>query len=160
MQGARCGTRSWVSRITPWAEGGAKLLSHRAAQYRVFYHIHLVSVFWSPLIWKAVLNPSPIHTLTTPNLCSLKFNCTVCTIQLVFSRFLCARSRSPYLEHNLYDSFPYQQQTICWPILFHSVSSGVEFLSPPLPSPSTHLKILFHLLVRICRISSLQICSI
>ena len=28
MQGARRGTRSWVSRIRPWAEGGAKLLSH------------------------------------------------------------------------------------------------------------------------------------
>ena len=28
MQGARCGTRSPVSRITPWAEGGAKPLSH------------------------------------------------------------------------------------------------------------------------------------
>ena len=28
MQGARCRTRSWVSRITPWAEGSAKLLSH------------------------------------------------------------------------------------------------------------------------------------
>ena len=28
MQGALCGTRSGVSRITPWAEGGAKLLSH------------------------------------------------------------------------------------------------------------------------------------
>ena len=28
MQGARHGTRSWVSRITPWAEGGAKPLSH------------------------------------------------------------------------------------------------------------------------------------
>ena len=28
MQGARCGTRSWVSRIMPWAKGGAKLLSH------------------------------------------------------------------------------------------------------------------------------------
>ena len=28
MQGARHGTRSWVSRITPWAEGSAKLLSH------------------------------------------------------------------------------------------------------------------------------------
>ena len=28
MQGARCGTWSWVSRITPWAEGGAKPLSH------------------------------------------------------------------------------------------------------------------------------------
>ena len=24
MQGARRGTQSWVSRITPWAEGGAK----------------------------------------------------------------------------------------------------------------------------------------
>ena len=28
MQGAQCGTRSRVSRITPWAEGGAKPLSH------------------------------------------------------------------------------------------------------------------------------------
>ena len=28
MQGAWCGTRSQVSRITSWAEGGAKLLSH------------------------------------------------------------------------------------------------------------------------------------
>ena len=28
MQGAQCGTPSWVSRITPWAEGGAKPLSH------------------------------------------------------------------------------------------------------------------------------------
>ena len=28
MQEARCGTRSQVSRITPWAECGAKLLRH------------------------------------------------------------------------------------------------------------------------------------
>ena len=28
MPGARCGTRSWVSRIRPWDEGGAKPLSH------------------------------------------------------------------------------------------------------------------------------------
>ena len=28
MQGARHRIRSWVSRITPWAEGGAKPLSH------------------------------------------------------------------------------------------------------------------------------------
>ena len=28
MQGAQRGTRSWDSRITPWAEGGAKPLSH------------------------------------------------------------------------------------------------------------------------------------
>ena len=27
-QGAGCGTPSWVSRIKPWAEGGAKPLSH------------------------------------------------------------------------------------------------------------------------------------
>ena len=31
MQGAQPGTQSQVSRITPWAEGGAKPLSHRAA---------------------------------------------------------------------------------------------------------------------------------
>ncbi|CAK7304454.1 hypothetical protein VULLAG_LOCUS11139 [Vulpes lagopus] len=30
MQGARHGTRSQVSRITPWAEGDAKPLSHRS----------------------------------------------------------------------------------------------------------------------------------
>ena len=29
MQGAQCGTWSWVSRITPWAAGGAKPLRHR-----------------------------------------------------------------------------------------------------------------------------------
>ena len=28
MQGAGCGTPSWVSRITPWAEGGTKPLCH------------------------------------------------------------------------------------------------------------------------------------
>ena len=28
MQGARCGTRSRVSRLTPWAEGDTKPLSH------------------------------------------------------------------------------------------------------------------------------------
>ena len=28
MQGARCGTRFWVSRIMPWAEGSAKPLGH------------------------------------------------------------------------------------------------------------------------------------
>ena len=28
MQGARRGTQSWDSRIRPWAEGGAKPLSH------------------------------------------------------------------------------------------------------------------------------------
>ena len=33
MQGARRGTRSRVSRITPWAEGGAKPLSHRGCPY-------------------------------------------------------------------------------------------------------------------------------
>ena len=33
MQGARRGTRSRVSRITPWAEGGTKLLSHRGCPY-------------------------------------------------------------------------------------------------------------------------------
>ena len=29
MLGTRLGTQSWVSRITPWAKGGAKPLSHQ-----------------------------------------------------------------------------------------------------------------------------------
>ena len=36
MQGARCGTQSQVSRITPWAEGGAKLLSHPGCPQLLF----------------------------------------------------------------------------------------------------------------------------
>ena len=36
MQGAQGGTQSPVSRITPWAEGGAKLLSHPAALETTF----------------------------------------------------------------------------------------------------------------------------
>ena len=37
MQGARCGTQSWVPRITSWAEGSAKLLSHRGCPEYMFY---------------------------------------------------------------------------------------------------------------------------
>ena len=40
IQGARCGTRSWVPRITPWAEGGAKPLGHRAAPEFFFFKLN------------------------------------------------------------------------------------------------------------------------
>ena len=36
MQGARRGTRSRVSKITPWAAGGAKPLRHRGCPYNGF----------------------------------------------------------------------------------------------------------------------------
>ena len=36
MQGARCGTRSRDPRIRPWAEGGAKRLSHPGCPQPVF----------------------------------------------------------------------------------------------------------------------------
>ena len=36
MQGAQCGTRSRVSRIMPWAEGGAKSLSHPGCPQMAF----------------------------------------------------------------------------------------------------------------------------
>ena len=38
MQGAQCGTRSQVSRITPWAEGVAKLLSHQGCPTLLFFN--------------------------------------------------------------------------------------------------------------------------
>ena len=37
MQRARRGTRSRVSRITPWAEGGAKPLCHRGCPLKLFF---------------------------------------------------------------------------------------------------------------------------
>ena len=37
MQRARRRSRSWVSGITPWAEGGTKPLSHQAALKRDIY---------------------------------------------------------------------------------------------------------------------------
>ena len=43
MQGARHGTRSWVSRITPWAAGGAKLLRHRGCpKFRILIYLEFV----------------------------------------------------------------------------------------------------------------------
>ena len=59
MQGARCGTQSWVSRIRPWAEGGGKLLSHPGCpllellrtQYVLFYdRLLLFIVFFTGVI--------------------------------------------------------------------------------------------------------------
>ena len=47
MQGARCGTRSWVSRITPRAAGGAKPLRHWGCPHFVFFNlIFFVSIFF------------------------------------------------------------------------------------------------------------------
>ena len=36
-QGARCGTQSQVFKITPWAKGGAKPLSHPGCPRLSFY---------------------------------------------------------------------------------------------------------------------------
>ena len=52
MQGARCGTRFRVSRITPWAEGGAKPLSHPGCPdphflSSVFFGFYSFSSFFS-----------------------------------------------------------------------------------------------------------------
>ena len=37
LQGAQRGTQSQVSRITPWAEGSAKLLSHPGCPSRIIF---------------------------------------------------------------------------------------------------------------------------
>ena len=41
MQGARRGTRSWVPRITPWAKGGTKPLSHWGCPTQTLSHVYL-----------------------------------------------------------------------------------------------------------------------
>ena len=47
MQGAWCRSRSQVSRITPWAKGSAKPLSHQGCP--VFCYLN--GLFWSTKIW-------------------------------------------------------------------------------------------------------------
>ena len=37
MQGAQCGTRFQISRIMPWAEGGAKPLSHPGCPQSLYF---------------------------------------------------------------------------------------------------------------------------
>ena len=45
MQGAPCGTRSWVSRIRPWAKGGAKSLSHWGCPTIYLLKIYFIYLF-------------------------------------------------------------------------------------------------------------------
>ena len=45
MQGAGYGTQSWVSRITPWTEGGTKPLSHPGCPHDVrFKYLTILSI--------------------------------------------------------------------------------------------------------------------
>ena len=45
MQGAQHGTRSQDSRITPWAEGGAKPLSHPGSPDFIFLKLQVLDIF-------------------------------------------------------------------------------------------------------------------
>ena len=44
MEGAQCGTQSWDSRITPWAEGGAKPLSHLGGPIFAFFKHYFLGI--------------------------------------------------------------------------------------------------------------------
>ena len=56
MQGAQPGTRSWVSRITPWTEGGAKLLSHLGCPLGTY--LNVLSVHYDTVVGKYKMEPS------------------------------------------------------------------------------------------------------
>ena len=49
MQGARCRTRSLDPRITPWAEGGAKPLSHPGCP--ILGSLHYLILFYKRFIY-------------------------------------------------------------------------------------------------------------
>ena len=63
IQGTRCGTWSWVSRITPWAEGSSRPLSHPGCpKFEVLYlnlSYHLQSAFTCSLRERDVI---PSHS--------------------------------------------------------------------------------------------------
>ena len=63
MQGARRGTRSRVSRITPWAEGGAKPLSQLGCPisqtFKTLNNVNVIifaAIFLEPIVlnWKTL----------------------------------------------------------------------------------------------------------
>ena len=45
LWGTQGGTQSWVSRITSWAEGGTKPLSHPGCSYSSFLNIYFEVTF-------------------------------------------------------------------------------------------------------------------
>ena len=55
-QGSWRGTRSWVPRITPWAEGSAKVLSHPGCPLRILFNVtygHILIPYYLDLdMWK------------------------------------------------------------------------------------------------------------
>ena len=51
MQGALCGTRSRVSRITPQAKGGAKPLSHQGCPYLLLFKRMMAYPIYSFVSW-------------------------------------------------------------------------------------------------------------
>ena len=65
MQGAQCGTRSWVPRITPWVKGGAKPLSYPGCPAHLF---------------KYAGGPSTPRALCTPR-CALPTGICVCSLK-------------------------------------------------------------------------------
>ena len=42
MQGARHGTRSWVSRIMPWAKGSTKLPGHQGCPKYTYFKVQII----------------------------------------------------------------------------------------------------------------------
>ena len=61
MQGARRGTRSQVSRITPRTEGGAKPLSHGGCQIKFKFKLELEFPLLDVLMNKGGLSPLSDH---------------------------------------------------------------------------------------------------
>ena len=67
MQGARYGTRTPVSRVTPWAEGSAKPLSHLGCPY---LKCSAATYGWWPSCWTEQLFRGPAHMLKLSLGCS------------------------------------------------------------------------------------------
>ena len=80
-RGARHGTRSGVSRITPWTQGGAKPLSHLGCPVGVnLLHSWTESVFYSSIIFlKYMVGLNLAYSSVTP--------CTS-TLERMYSGFL------------------------------------------------------------------------
>ena len=100
IQGAQHGTRSWVSRLTPWAEGSAKSLSPQGCPHYRFlidaiyhdkegpFYSKLVKIMWGNLRSdNFLLESSTSNTCLEQNKSLMSIVCTISVLDFFFLHF-------------------------------------------------------------------------
>ena len=118
------GTRSWDSRITPWAEGSAKLLSHQGCPHYFNYIILLCLLgliklsSWSAhtATWQTPIHPAKPNTHMPSSILHM-------STEMLHLSPLCAMRGTPSaLWPSVYDSPPLS------PVLAPNLVPGIQWI--------------------------------